>query len=85
MFGLAMLYGCKVDEGFRHIVSDQLRPYFPLDIFRLVMAAHKGDIYRNVKRVRIREVKIPDKAFGMDVLCAEEKYCPFSMTWAMLL
>lgn len=37
------------------------------------MAAHKGDIYCNVKRVGIREVKIPDKAFGMDVLCAEEE------------
>lgn len=36
MFGLAMLYDGKVDEGFRHIVSDQLRPYFLLDIFRLV-------------------------------------------------
>lgn len=36
MFGLAMLYDCKVDEGFRHIVSNRLRPYFLLDIFRLV-------------------------------------------------
>lgn len=36
MFGLAMLYDGKVNEGFRHIVSDQLRPYFLLDIFRLV-------------------------------------------------
>lgn len=36
MFGLAMLYDCKVDEGFRHIVSNPLRPYFLLDIFLLV-------------------------------------------------
>lgn len=36
MFGLAMLYDCKVDEGFRHIVSNRLRPYFLLDIFRPV-------------------------------------------------
>ncbi len=52
-----------------HIPS--IKAFFHRD--RLFMAAHKGDIYRNVKRVRIREVKIPDKAFGMDVLCEEEE------------
>ena len=40
------------------------------------MAAYKCDIYRNVKRARIWKVKIPDKAFGMDVLCAEEEVLP---------
>ena len=123
MFGPSMLYDCKIDEGFRHVVSDQLRPYFLLDIFRLVgmeiaqfddifelaegqiisiqgavgdivkgsicihisfikaffhkdglfMAANKGDVYRDVKRAGIWEVKIPDEAFGMDVFCTEEE------------
>lgn len=36
MFGPAMLYDCQIEESFRHVVSDQLGPYFLLDIFRLV-------------------------------------------------
>lgn len=36
MFGLDMLYdSCKVDEGFRHIVSDQPCPEFVLVVYGL--------------------------------------------------
>ena len=41
------------------------------------MAAHKGDVYRNVKGIRTGEIKVPDKAFGMDVLRPEEKKLAF--------
>ena len=41
------------------------------------MAAYKGNVDRNVKGIRIREIKIPNKPFGMDVFCAEEEILAF--------
>ena len=37
------------------------------------MAAYKGDVYGDVKGIGIREAKVPDEAFGMDVLSAKKE------------
>lgn len=41
------------------------------------MVAYKCDIHGNIKETGIREIKIPDKTFGMDVFRAEEKKLSF--------
>lgn len=41
------------------------------------MVAYKCDIHGNIKGSGIREIKIPDKTFGMDVFRAEEKKLSF--------
>ena len=41
------------------------------------MAAYKSNVHRNVKGIRIREIKISNKPFGMDVFRAEEKILSF--------
>lgn len=42
------------------------------------MAADDGDMDGNVKRIIIREFKISDKAFFMDVFCTEKEKLPLS-------
>lgn len=49
------------------------------------MAAYKGDVYGDVKGIRIRKEKVPNEAFGMDVLGAEKEVLSLLTTWAMLL
>ena len=41
------------------------------------MAAYRRNLHRNVKGIRIREIKISSKPFGMDVFRAEEKILSF--------
>lgn len=37
------------------------------------MTADQGDIYLNVKGIRVRKIKISNKPFGMDVFGTEQK------------
>ena len=40
------------------------------------MASRQGNGHVNIKRFRFWEMEISDQAFGMDILCAEEKILP---------
>ena len=49
---------------------------FPDGNFSFV-AAHKGNAYREIKRVLVRENKVFYNTFGMDIFCTEKKVLSF--------